>query len=275
MSDPLGFEPTPVAPGEAILDLRAGETRVIVRPEHGGRIGSVTVGGRELLITGHPHGPMYWGSYPMAPWAGRIRHGRFTFAGRDHELPLGAPPHAIHGVAYDRPWRVTGPDEIAIELDERWPFRGRATQRFAVADDGLDVEMTLEADEPMPASIGWHPWFRRALEPGGEPVVLALDAAEMLVRDDEGIPTGERTAPPPGPWDDAFTGLRANPVLAWPGLRLELASSCPWWVVYTQPEHAVCVEPQSGPPDAANSGPEVPGPGAPMTHTMAWRWQRT
>jgi len=63
--------------------------------------------------------------------------------------------------------------------------------------------------------------------------------------------------------------------LAWPGLRLELASSCPWWVVYTQPEHAVCVEPQSGPPDAANSGPEVPGPGAPMTHTMAWRWQRT
>ncbi len=168
---------------------------------------------------------------------------------------------------------MTGPAEIAIDLDERWPFRGRVTQRFAVSGDGLDVEMTLEADEPMPAAIGWHPWFRRSLEPGGVPVALAIDAGEMLVRDDEGIPSGERTPPPPGPWDDAFTRLRANPVLAWPGLRLELSSSCAWWVVYTYPEHAVCVEPQSGPPDAANSGPDVVRPGEAMTHTMAWRWQ--
>ena len=211
----------------------------------------------------------------MAPWAGRIRRGRFAFAGREHQLPLGMPPHAIHGVAYDRPWRVVGSDQIEIDLDGRWPFRGRVTQRFAVTDGGLDIEMTIEADEPMPATIGWHPWFRRSLEPGGEPVTLTLDAAEMLVRDDEGIPSGERIAPPPGPWDDAFTGLRTNPVLAWPGLRLELASSCPWWVVYTFPEHAVCVEPQSGPPDAANSGSQAVGPGAPMTHTMAWRWERT
>ena len=32
------------------------------------------------------------------------------------------PPHAIHGVVYDRPWEVVGPDAIGIELDERWPF---------------------------------------------------------------------------------------------------------------------------------------------------------
>ena len=275
MTDSEGFETTPVAPGEAVLDLRAGGARVIVRPEHGGRIGSVTVDGRELLVTGHPLGPVQWGSYPMAPWAGRIRHGRFSFAGAAHQLPLAAPPHALHGVVLDRPWRVDGPDAISIEMDERWPYRGRVSQRFAVADDGLDVTMTLEADEPMPAVIGWHPWFRRRLEPGSEPVTLAFDAAEMLVRDGEGIPTGERIAPPPGPWDDAFTGLRSNPVLAWPGLRFELASSCAWWVVYTYPEHAVCVEPQSGPPDAANSGPEVVEPGAPLVHSMRWRWTRS
>lgn len=278
MSDaapPEGYAPTPIARGEAVLDLQAGEARVVVRPEHGGRIGSVTVGGHELLVTGHPLGPIYWGSYPMAPWAGRIRHGRFAFAGADHQLPLAAPPHALHGVAFDRPWRVDGPEAISIDLDERWPFRGRVTQRFAVHGDGLDVEMTLEADEPMPAVIGWHPWFRRALEPGGGDVTLRFDAAEMLVRDAEGIPSGERTAPTPPPWDDCFTGLRADPVLEWPGLRLTLSSSCAWWVAYTHPSYSVCVEPQSGPPDAANSGPEVVQPGVPITHAMAWRWERT
>ena len=28
------------------------------------------------------------------------------------------PPHAIHGVAFDRPWTVTGPAEITLELDD-------------------------------------------------------------------------------------------------------------------------------------------------------------
>lgn len=273
--EPEGYARTPVAPGEAVLDLRAGEARVVVRPEHGGRLGSVAIGGREVLVTGDPLGPVLWGAYPMAPWAGRIRHGRFAFAGETRQLPLAAPPHALHGVVLDRPWRVDAPDAISVDLDRRWPFRGRVAQRFAVRDDGLDVTMTLEADEPQPAVIGWHPWFRRALEPGGGPVSLRLDAAEMLVRDAEGIPTGERTPPSDGPWDDCFTGLRADPVLEWPGLRLTLSSSCAWWVVYTRPAHAVCVEPQSGPPDAANLCPEVVTPGTPLTHTMRWRWERT
>ena len=270
-----GYAETPIASGETVLDLRAGDVRVVVRPEHGGRMGSVSIGGRELLVTGHPLGAVRWGSYPMAPWAGRIRRGQFSFNGRAHQLPLGMPPHALHGVVFDRRWEVVGPDAISIEMDDRWPYRGRVTQRFAVREDGLDVEMTLEARERQPAVIGWHPWFRRALEPGGVPVTLSLDAAEMLVRDAEGIPSGERLAPPEGPWDDCFTGLRSDPVLTWPGLRLTLSSSCAWWVVYTEPTYAVCVEPQSGPPDAANSAPEVVEPGAPLTHTMGWRWDRT
>lgn len=269
-----GFATTPVGPGETVLDLGAGDVRVVVRPAQGGRIGQVSVGGRELLVGGHPMGPIYWGAYPMAPWAGRIRHGRFSFAGATHQLPLAAPPHALHGVVFDRPWRVDGPDAISIDLDERWPFRGRVSQRFAVREDGIDVAMTLEADEPMPVTVGWHPWFRRALEPGGEGASLSFDAADMLVRDGEGIPSGERVPPTPGPWDDCFTGLRSDPVLAWPGLALTLSSTCDWWVIYNQPAYAICVEPQSGPPDAVNADPDVVTPDAPMTHTMSWRWER-
>ena len=104
------------------------------------------------------------------------------------------PPHAIHGVVYDRPWEVLGPDAIGIELDERWPFRGRAEQRFALDEDGLSMTLVVEADEPMPATVGWHPWFRRSVGEGIPDVRLRFDAGTMLVRDGEGMPSGERVA---------------------------------------------------------------------------------
>jgi aldose 1-epimerase len=257
------------------LVLEAPGVRAFVLPADGGRLGSLTVDGRELLVTESSDGPISWGCYPMAPWAGRIRHGEFAFRGRVHRLPLTMAPHAIHGTAFDRPWRVVDAATITVELDARWPFRGRVTQRFALDADGLEVAMTLEADEPMPAVLGWHPWFRRVLAEGDEPLALAFTADEMLVRDAEQIPTGERIPPPPGPWDDAFTGIREQPVIEWPGrLRLEISSTCPWLVVYTMPLHAVCVEPQSGPPNGPNLAPEVVEPGAPLTHVMRWRWTR-
>lgn len=257
------------------LVLEAGDARVIVRPADGGRLASVLVAGHELLVNEDRTHPMQWGCFPMAPWAGRVRHGRFTYRGREHQLPLGMPPHAIHGVVYDRPWRADDATTISIDFDQRWPFRGRVVQRFALDEDGLRLSMTLEADEPMPATIGWHPWFRRVLAPGDVPLALRLAADEMLLRDAEGMPSGERVPPPPGPWDDAFTAVREGPVLDWPGrLRLELTSTCPWWVVYSEPAAAVCVEPQSGPPDALNTGAQLVVPGAPLTHEMRWRWTR-
>ena len=257
------------------LVLEAGDARMVVLPRVGGRLGSVTIGGRELLVAGDPRDPISWGSYPMAPWAGRVNLGRFTFDGRTHQLPITMAPHAIHGVVYDRPWSVVGDDTIAIDLDERWPFRGRVVQRFALDEDGLEVTMTVTADEPMPAVIGWHPWFRRVLAEGADPVGLAFRPGTMLVRGPDGIPTGERVPPTAGPWDDAFTDLAADPVLEWPGqLRLSISSTCAWWVVYSMPEHAICVEPQSGPPDGLGRSPDVVVPDRPMTHSMRWAWTR-
>ncbi|HSP20510.1 MAG TPA: hypothetical protein VLQ79_13395 [Myxococcaceae bacterium] len=264
---------TGASTGRMVID--AGAARLVICPADGGRLGSVAVDGHELLVTTDAQGPVSWGAYPMAPWAGRVRRGRFTFAGREHRLPITMPPHAIHGVVYDRPWTVTGPDTLAIDLDARWPFRGRVTQRFALDADGLEVLMTLEADEPQPVVLGWHPWFRRALVEGVAPVRLDFRPGTMLLRDADGLPGGERVAPSAGPWDDAFTDLAADPVLEWPGqLRLVISSSCRWWVVYTMPENAICVEPQSGPPDAVNLGPDLVEPGRPMSQVMRWGWTR-
>ena len=87
----------------------------------------------------------------------------------------------------------------------------------------------------------------------------------MYVRDAVGITTLDRVAPGPGPWDDCFTDLRRPPVLRWPGLlELTIDSDCRDWVVYTVPTEALCVEPQTAPPDALNLEPAIVEPGRPV-----------
>jgi len=260
------------------LVLQAGSARLEVLPDVGARIRSLVVGGRELLVT-EGYGPVMWGCYPMAPWAGRIRRGRLGFAGGDHQLAVNDPPHALHGTVFDRPWAVVGPETLSIDLGPGWPFRGRVTQRIALGPSWMRAEMILEADEPMPAVVGWHPWFRRRLEGAGgsEPspeARLHFQPALMYRRDaDEGIATPELVPPGPPPWDDCFIRPAAPPVVEWPGvLLLRIESDLDHWVIYSEPEHAVCVEPQSGPPDGPNIAPRVVEPGAPLTASMTWRW---
>ncbi len=260
------------APGvEAVIDLDAG-----------GRVASFVVDGRELLVT-EGFGPIAWGSFPMVPFAGRVREGRFTFRGRRYDLPITMPPHAIHGTVLDRRWESIGDRTISTELGPSWPFAGRAVQRFGIEAGRFTCRLELHADEPMPASIGWHPWFRRRLAPpaGGPPgpepgtLELDLDAGAMLRRDATGIATGELIVPPPpGPWDDCLTDVRRPPVLRWAGfLELTIRSDCPDWVVYTVPADALCVEPQTAPPDALNTGPAIVEPGRPLIAEMAWTWR--
>jgi aldose 1-epimerase len=210
---------------------------------------------------------MLWGSYPMVPYAGRVRRGRFRFDDTDHELPINLGPHAIHGTTFDVPWAVEPDGSLVADLGERWPFGGHARQRFELTEDRLVCTLEAHADQrSMPATLGWHPWFRR-------PVELAFSARSMYQRDADGMPTGELVAPPPGPWDDCFTGVDTPPVLTFTdGPTVEISSDCDHWVVYTEPQHALCVEPQSGPPDGFTLAPHVVEPGAPLIRHMTWRW---
>ena len=96
----------------------------------------------------------------------------------------------------------------------------------------------------------------------------------MYRRDDDGIAVDELVAVAPQPWDDCFTQLNDPPaVLRWPGaVTVTLETPCPDLVVFTEPQHAICVEPQTHPPDALNLGPAVVAPGEPLVASCTWRW---
>ncbi|MEV5756387.1 aldose 1-epimerase [Streptomyces tendae] len=259
------------------ITLTAGDAEATVLPGNGGRIGGLRVGGTELLRQGDRYG-----CFPMVPWCGRIRDGRFNDGAVVHQMPLNSPPHAIHGTARDAAWRtarVTA-DEAVITYDlvDPWPYPGRVTQVVALAEDGLTLSMSVETYESsFPAQIGWHPWFNRTLDGAdGTGVEIAFDPAWQEERGDDHLPTGNRVEPKPGPWDDCF-GMPdgVDVTLTWPGrLELKVTSREQWAVVYDEQEAAVCVEPQTGPPNGLNTLPRLVTPLEPLEATTTWRWTR-
>ena len=225
------------------------------------------------MLVGPDEDPLAWGCYPMVPFAGRVRHGRFAFDGVDYELPINLDAHAIHGYGFTSEWTVSDEQTLTWELRSPWPFPGGVVQSFALFDDRLTLSMTLHAEARQPVTMGWHPWFRRDIG-AGAPVRLDFQAARMYELDGESIPTGQLIDPPAGPWDNCFTDLSKGPKLRWgDALTLDLTSTADYWVIYDEPVDAICVEPQTGPPDAFNRSPAVidAGESASIEMNLIWR----
>lgn len=256
------------------ITLTAGDADVRISAAGGGRISGLRVGSLELLRQGHRYG-----CFPMVPWCGRIRDGRFLDGGTVRQMPLNSPPHAIHGTARDGAWRTARVSEneavITYELVDPWPYPGRVTQSVALAEDGLTLTMSVEAyGDSFPAQIGWHPWFNRNL--GGKDVTVDFQPAWQEERGDDHLPTGSRIDPKPGPWDDCF-GMPGgvDVTLTWPGqLQLRVTSREEWVVVYDEQAEAVCVEPQTGPPNGLNTLPRLVTPLEPLEASTTWSWRR-
>ncbi|MEU6482149.1 aldose 1-epimerase [Streptomyces sp. NPDC047017] len=256
------------------ITLTAGDAEATVRPGNGGRIGGLRVAGHELLRQGDT-----FGCFPMVPWCGRTRDGRFLDGATVHRMPLNSPPHAIHGTARDGVWRTArasaGEAVITYDLVEPWPYPGRVTQAVTLTEDALTLTMSVETyDSSFPAQIGWHPWFRRNLD--GRDAELDFAPAWQEERGADHLPTGLRTDPKPGPWDDCF-GMPGgvDVTLTWPGLlELKVTSPEEWVVVYDEQDAAVCVEPQTGPPNGLNTQPRLVTPLEPLEATTTWAWRR-
>ena len=252
--------------------LSSGNVEVVIDAEHGSRLSSLRFGGKELLVHRTDDDSFSWGCYPMAPWAGRTRNGVFEYQGLSVQLPINSAPHAIHGLVHDAVWEavLTSPTSatLRVELDQRWPFAGWVEHRISVDPTSVQLQLTVhatdrsDASNSMPAQVGWHPWFVR-------PVQLEAEFKTMYVRDSDGIAGVQRAHQHDlmhGPLDDCFSDSVAAPFLKYDnGLVVRLESDCSHWVVYNEPSHAICVEPQSGPPNGLNSEPLVVSPDHSLT----------
>ncbi len=289
-----------------LIDIEHGRTRAVIAPDAGGRLLQLAIrdGDSWLELLHAPddpaealRDPLAWSSYPMAPWPGRADSARFTWRGRLRHLEPNLGPHAIHGVTFDRPWAVEAVSRtscrIAIALDERWPFGGRAVQSFELRDDGIDQRIEVHATSaPFPAGAGWHARFRRDVRPG-RAVRLRVDASHYY-ETVEMIPTGWlkpslgehdlRRGEPLGDRriDACYRAPAGELVIAWGDVELTMKQSpnVAHAVVYTPPED-VCVEPQTCAPDAFNlaaqgiegAGVAIVEPGRPLVAETSWRWR--
>lgn len=263
------------------VELTAGPATLTIAPEAGGRLASLMLAGLELFITEHEHGhdPLGWGAFAMVPWAGRVRRGRLTFDDQPYKLELNNPPHAIHGTAWNRPWEVleATPSTCRLAIDLAWPFGGRAVHTVELEPHAVSLTLEVHAGAtPIPAVAGWHPWWRRDLTAGGT-VELFFKAERRWERDSDRIPTGaiiDAGERPLEGWDDCFTGVDDPVTLVWPGAaEVTIESDCREFVIFDQPTHAVCVEPQTAPPDAFNVGGAARvEPGQPLRAFTRWSW---
>lgn len=219
----------------------------------GGRISSIKWKDLEFALP-YREDPMNWGWFAMVPWAGRIKNGLIKDAeGIEIALPTHwDPPHAEHGFGFVSSWESTGPNTSRLDMPA--PYApAYAEQIIELLGDTMTWTLNYIANGcTLPAWVGFHPWLPKRINEGDE-CTLIFEPKEMLLRGDDGIPTGDFVDIPPQPWDDAFFGVTEPPIIQWgKTAHLEIASSVPWWVVYNEDPLAICLEPQTAPPDAVN-----------------------
>lgn len=273
-----------------MIALADGDLRLVLDPAAGGTVVSFTYRDQPVLRTARAGSgdPRDKAAFPLVPFSGRIDHGRFSLDGQRIDLPANMPPepHAIHGHGWQSSWRVGDQSTQRARLElvhaaAAWPWDYQATQTFALQDNQLRLELTLTNNSPqaMPAGLGWHPYFPRDLseDPQAHEIRLRAPVRAFWPNSDDTI----SLAPTDPDWlqdlkqgadvtklnlDNAFTvdPSPSQPVsIHWAstGLQVSLAASpnLSHLIVYTpSSEPYFCVEPVSHAPNCLNS-PLEPG----------------
>lgn len=244
-----------------VVELHAGALRLALRPDLGGCVAGLW---REALPVLRSTEPAALASsrlaacYPLVPYSNRLGFARFRWHGHDHTTQpnFDAGPHSVHGLAWQRPWRVVSADRGSAELelvhtgDADWPFAFTVQQRIELSPQALRLVLRIAntADTPQPVGLGWHPYFPKRTR--------SRLHAELTHRW-ESDPTTQlptRRVVQSGldgdvahlDFDHGFDGWRGAARLRDEKLSLKLTSSLDRLVVYTPPaKDYFCVEPVS------------------------------
>ena len=250
------------------LELRAGAMRLALRPDLGGCIAGLWHGVTSVLVSAEPATlGSAWpsGNFVLVPYSNRLGGCRFNWQGQAHEVALNnrRSVHAMHGVAWDRPWQVLAASDTEATLacrhapDAGWPFAFEARQSLTLTPDGLQMRLQLRNTDSrqQPGGLGWHPYFPK--RPGCR---LLVSLARRWASDpDTELPTS-RVAQ--AGFDDAVAQLDVDHCFeGWPGLArwqdealaVTLRADLPYLVIFTPPDKPFfCVEPVSHVNNALN-----------------------
>ncbi|TFY97711.1 aldose 1-epimerase [Ramlibacter humi] len=240
-----------------MLRIAAGAMACDIEPAMGGCLKSLRLHGIDVLrpTPGSVATARQSSSYPLVPWSNRIGEGLLRWRGRTVRIERNnAPePHAIHGTGWQDAWQVVAQHADRVELslahraDARWPFAFEASQALAVSESGLDMTLSVtnRSHEPMPAGLGWHPFF--AKRPGARVRVRAKGRWEMSAGK---LPTqhvshtGLDTVTDALDVDHCFDGWDGEAELGDHLLRITVSSALRHIVVFTHPSRdIIAIEP--------------------------------
>ncbi|HEV7614089.1 MAG TPA: hypothetical protein VGO37_19590 [Steroidobacteraceae bacterium] len=266
--------------------LRDGAITVGIAPECGGALTRFEVRRQGMAVAvlrpaiapeAGSHCALGASSFPLIPYGGRLRQGRFEFDGRRYQFPLNALPerHSSHGDGWIRPWTLDHLGRrdavMSLEADEAAPFQYRCTQTIAIADDRVSIELSARnlSSQRIPMGFGLHPYFANRSDArlkAALPVRWLWDEELMPVRpevnpDAAGFLRHRRVSELPVTAEYADWNGRAT--IEWPTMHLRVE-------LETQPalKHAVfwmpkgqdffCFEPLAHATDALNGHPMRP-----------------
>jgi len=154
------------------FELRAGALRLAVRPDLGGSVAGLWHGETPILRSSEPALLASAGDaamFPLVPYADRLGYRRFRWRGRDHTTGanVAGSPHSLHGVGWQRPWRIVSSSALELVLalqhegDGDWPFAFSARQYLALDPTSLSARLQIVNDDAgeQPVGLGWHASF--------------------------------------------------------------------------------------------------------------------
>ncbi len=278
-----------VAPSGEQHVIEAAGYRAVVT-ECGAGLRTLEYDGRALVL-GYPEDQQASGGRGqlLLPWPNRIADGRYTFEGRELQLPLTevGRGHASHGLTRWASWRLLERAEDAVLLGYRlmsqpgypWTVDLRASYSLSEAGLAVHVTATNQAERAAPFAAGAHPYLVAGSD-GPDAWVLELPASTALETDDRLIPYARvdveatdldfREPRPIGTThlDHAFTDLtrdddgrvRVRLTGAAGDVTLWMDRHHRWVQAFTGPpgqREALAVEPMTAPPNAFATGEDL------------------
>ena len=242
------------------LTLRNGAMRCEIIPALGGCIAGWWCGKVPVLQSTPAHllqSVRQAASFALLPFSNRIGKAQMHWQGHDYTLTQNfAPePHAIHGVGWERPWRIQHCSDTQAVLvldhmaDAAWPFGFSAQQTLTLQPAALHMALQITNHSALaaPVGLGWHPYFVKR-----QGATLAFNSTGKWEMGADQLPTHRTEVQSVQHTcdqlriDHCFEGWQGQAVLHDAVHRCTISADVSRLVVYTHPElGAIAIEPVS------------------------------